>query len=125
MTRVQKMASSDSNLEQADNSYYTEEVMELFVSDSEAKEFSGFSHIDENNNADPAKILNVNKKSDRTNTFEGPCKGPGKKKKGKAPTKHKNKPPNDEDISKKKSIGKMIWIDKMNSETYIICWKGF
>ena len=108
------MASSDSN-----NSYYTEEVMELFVSDSKAKEFSVFSLIDENNNTDPAKISNVNKKSDRTNTSEGP----GKNKKGNAPMKRKNKLPND--ISKKKKHREMKWIDKMNSETYIICWKGF
>jgi hypothetical protein len=79
------------------------------------KEFSCFSNIDVNSNADTAKSLNVNKKSDITNTFDGY----GKNKK------RKNKPPNNKDISKKKSIEKMKWIDKMNSETYIICWKGF
>jgi hypothetical protein len=45
------MASSDSN-----NSYYTEEVMELFVSDSKAKEFSVLSLIDENNNTVQQKL---------------------------------------------------------------------
>jgi hypothetical protein len=85
------------------------------------KEFSCFSNIDVNSNADTAKSLNVNKKSDITNTFDGY----GKNKKEKAPMKRKNKPPNNKDISKKKSIEKMKWIDKMNSETYIICWKGF
>ena len=85
------------------------------------KECSCFSNIDVNNNADTSKSLNVNKKSDRTNTFDGS----GKNKKEEAPMKCKNKPPNNKDISKKKSIEKMKWIEKMNSETYIICWKGF
>lgn len=97
-------------------------MMQLFVSDTGAREFSGFSIAEdvvptENNKADAGKnVSSVNKKSDKPGLSKGSWKGLGKNKKGKAPLMGERFPK-----LKRANCPKVKW----NTEICIILWKIF